>query len=326
MGLLLQGQLDLSNNFLPGIANLVQNKNFGITTFYPEPPYMLSANTAWLVLNTTRKPMDDPAFRKAVAHSIDVKKIVEGVYGNLVRPANPTGLLPQWEKYIDQDVVNRYGFSYDPDKAKKLLADAGYRDRDGDGFVERPDGGKIDLKIIVPAGWTDWMEAIRVISEGAKAVGINLNPEFPDFNALVDARAAGKFDMLINNERQLASTPWHYYDYMYQLPIRKQQNTVNFGRYEDKEAWELVRELDNKKTDDLEGMKQVISRLQERHLRDLPIIPLWYNGLWSQVTSGTWKNWPSSAPNAPKHAPTMWRNWHELGAILMLTELQPAGR
>ena len=50
---------------------------------------MLSANTAWLVPNTTKKPMDDPAFRKAVAHSIDTKKIVEGVYGNLVKAAEP---------------------------------------------------------------------------------------------------------------------------------------------------------------------------------------------------------------------------------------------
>jgi peptide/nickel transport system substrate-binding protein len=170
------------------------------------------------------------------------------------------------------------------------------------------------------------MESIRVIAEGAKAAGINLTPEFPDFNALVDARASGKFDMLINNERQLASTPWHYYDYMYQLPIQKQQNTVNFGRYEDKKTWELVQELDNKKTDDAAGMKEVISKIQRRHLEELPIIPLWYNGLWSQVTSNVWKNWPTSAANAPKSAPTMWRNWMELGGLETLTALQPAGQ
>jgi peptide/nickel transport system substrate-binding protein len=37
-----------------------------------------------------------------------------------------------------------------------------------------------------------------------------------------------------------------------------------------------------------------------------------------------WTNWPSSAPDAPKSAPTMWRNWLELGGILTLTEIQPA--
>jgi peptide/nickel transport system substrate-binding protein len=324
MGLLLQKGLDLSNNFLPGIANLV-NGNFGIQTYYPEPPYMLSANTAWLVLNTAKKPMDDPAFRKAVAHSIDVKKIVEGVYGNLVQAASPTGLLPQWEKYVDQDVVNELGFKHDVKAAKKFLSDAGYRDRDGDGFVENKDGSKIDLKIIVPAGWTDWMESIRVIAEGAKEAGISLTPEFPDFNALVASRSSGKFDMLINNERQLSNTPWMYYDYIFQLPIRKAQNTVNFGRYENKKAWDLVEQLDGRKADDLEGMKKVTSQLQRIHLEELPVIPLWYNGLWSQTNSAVWTNWPSSAEGTPKSAPTMWRNWLELGGILTLTELRPAG-
>ncbi|GGS68065.1 ABC transporter substrate-binding protein [Planobispora rosea] len=322
MGLLLQKGMDLSNNFLPGAANLVKG-NFGISTYYPEPPYMLSANTAFLVLNTTKKPMDDPAFRKALASSINTKQIVEGVYGNLVKPASPTGLLPQWEQFVDQGVVGQSGFSYDVGKAKKMLADAGYRDRDGDGLVENKDGSKIDLSIIVPSGWTDWMEAIRVISASAKEAGISVTPDFPDFNALVDRRSKGDFDMLINNERQLSNTPWTYYDYMFQLPIQKTQNTVNFGRYENKELWKLVQQLDQVKTDDVEGMKKAISEIQKIHLEELPIIPLWYNGLWSQVSNTTWKNWPSSVGNAPKTAPTMWRNWMELGGFETLTQLQP---
>ncbi|GIH94200.1 ABC transporter substrate-binding protein [Planobispora siamensis] len=323
MGLLLQKGMDLSNNFLPGAANLVKG-NFGISTYYPEAPYMLSANTAFLVLNTTKKPMDDPAFRKALASSIDTKKIVEGVYGNLVKPASPTGLLPQWEQFVDQSVVSEKGFSFDIAKAKKMLADAGYRDRDGDGLVENKDGSKISLNLIVPSGWTDWMESIRVIAASAKEAGINVTTDFPDFNALVDKRSKGDFDMLINNERQLSNTPWTYYDYMFQLPIQKTQNTVNFGRYENKKVWELVQQLDQVKTDDVEGMKKVMSEIQEIHLDELPIIPLWYNGLWSQVSSAAWKNWPSSAEGTPKTAPTMWRNWLELGGFETLTQLQPA--
>ncbi|MCG5215003.1 ABC transporter substrate-binding protein [Streptosporangium soli] len=322
LGLLLQNGLDLSNNFLPGIANLVQGK-FGVQTYYPEPPYMLSANTAWLVLNTEKKPMDDPAFRKAMASSIDMKTIVEKVYGNLVLPASPTGLLPQWDKYIDKDVVAKSGFSYDEAKAKKLLADAGYKDADGDGFVENKDGSKIQLELIVPNGWTDWMEAIRVISGSAKKAGINVEPAFPEYPKLVADRGTGKFDMLLNNERQLSNTPWMYYDYIFRLPIQKQQNTTNFGRYENKKAWDLVRDLDNRPTDDAEGMAKITSELQQIQLDDMPVIPLWYNGLWAQSTSTVWKNWPSAAPGAPKNAPTLWRNWIELGGIYTLTELQP---
>ncbi|MDF2704824.1 MAG: transporter substrate-binding protein [Nonomuraea muscovyensis] len=324
MGMLLQKGLDLSNNFLPGVANLV-NGNFGITTFYNEPPYMLSANTAWLVPNTTRKPMDDPAFRKALAASVDTKKIVEGVYGNLVKVASPTGLLPQWDQFVDQAVVGGSGFAFDTAKARKTLADGGYRDRDGDGLVENKDGSKIKLTLMVPTGWTDWMEAARTIATSAKAAGIDVTPDFPDFNALVEKRSKGDFDLLVNNERQLSNTPWTYYDYVFQLPVNKTQNTVNFGRYENKRAWELVQQLNQVRTDDVAGMKAVISQIQRIHLDEMPIIPLWYNGLWAQSSVATWKNWPSAAQGAPKSAPVMWRHWLELGGFETLTQIQPAG-
>ncbi|MFC4529377.1 ABC transporter substrate-binding protein [Sphaerisporangium dianthi] len=324
MGLLLQKGMDLSNNFLPGVANLVQGGKFGITTYYNEPPYMLSANTAWLVPNTEKKPMDDPAFRKALAASIDTKKIVEGVYGSLVKASDPTGLLPQWDQYIDKSVTGGAGFSFDKARAKKLLADAGYKDGDGDGFVENKDGSKISLSLIVPSGWTDWMEAARSIAGSAKDAGINITPDFPDFNALVEKRGKGDFDLLVNNERQLSNSPFTYYQYVFQLPVNKVQHTVNFARYENKKAWELVQKLDQVKTDDVEGMKSLLSQIEKIHLDELPVIPLWYNGLWSQTSTAVWKNWPSSAQGTPKTPAVTWRNWWELGGFETLTQLQPA--
>src|SRR5690606_790743 len=153
----LQNEVDLSNNFLPGIATLMQ-AGYPISTYYDEPPYMLSANTAWLIMNLQMSPMDDVAFRRAMAYAIDVDQIVEVVYGNIVQKANPTGLLPIWDEYVDQEVVEELGFTYDPEMAAQILADAGYVDIDGDGFVETPDGEPIELGVAVPAGWTDWME------------------------------------------------------------------------------------------------------------------------------------------------------------------------
>ncbi|MGI5118616.1 ABC transporter substrate-binding protein [Marinactinospora thermotolerans] len=323
LGLLTQNDIDISNNFLPGIDRTITG-NPQITSYYPEPPYMLAANTAWLVMNLERAPMDDARFRRALAHSIDMQRIVEGPYSNLVEAADPTGLLPNWDDYIDTALVEEHGFSHDPDEARSILEEAGYSDTDGDGMVETPDGDPIDLTIIVPSGWTDWMEAIRIISEGAKEVGINLNADFPDDAALQDARESGDFDMLINNERQISNTPWVYYDYLFRLPIQERQTTVNFGRYENEEAWELVEELARTPVEDREGMREIISRLQEIQLTEMPAIPLWYNGLWSQVNNGTWTNWPSSAEDTPDHMPTTWRGYNQLGAILTLTEIEPA--
>lgn len=322
LGLVLQGGLDLSNNFLPGIATLVAG-GYGVQTYYPEPPYMLSANTAWLLMNNTKKPMDDAEFRKAVANAIDVSQIVEVVYGNIVMASDPTGLLPSWSKYIDQDVVDELGFSYNPDKAKQILADAGYKDVNNDGFVEMPDGTTFELSIIVPFGWTDWMESIKVIASGCQAVGINLQTEFPDYGGYTDARNSGTYDMCISNDKQIADTPWTYYDWLFQNPILETMTNGNYSRYDNQVAFDLVDELDKTPVDDAEGMKVIMSQLQRIQLEDMPYIPLWFNGMWSQVSNAVWTNWPSSAADANHYLPCTWRGYWNMTGILMLTELEP---
>ncbi len=323
LGQLLQGDIDLSNNFLPGVASLV-NGGYPLQTYYPEPPYMLAANTTWMVLNTTKAPMDDAAFRRALANSVDVDKIVNSVYGQIVQKADPTGLLPIWDKYVDKNVVAELGNTFDTGAARTMLAEAGYRDTDGDGLVEGPDGAKIELKLATPSGWTDWNESARVIADGAKAAGINLVPEMPADTVVQDIRESGEFDIVLDNQRQMDNTPWRYYEYIFGLPVQDSQTTVNYGRYENQEAWELVNQLDGTKVDDLAGMTAITSRLQRVQLTEMPVIPLWYNGLWSQMSTSVWTNWPSADGDGPKYLPTTWRGYLQRGAIKMLAELRPA--
>jgi len=324
LGQVIQGQIDLNNNYLPGIASVV-NGGYGISTYYPEPPYMMSGNTAWLVMNLTKKPMDDAKFRKAIAYAVDVNEIVTKDYGNLVLPANPTGLLPMWDQFVDQDVVSKLGFKYDPEESKKILAAAGYKDVDGDGFVEAPDGSKIELQIGVPNGLSDWMVAISIISKNLKAVGINVEPVYPDYGALTEGLYSGNFDMVINNDAQMSNSVYYYYYYIFYHPIKELMisGTGNYGRYENQEAFDLVDKLNATKVDDIEGMKAIISQLQTIQLTDMPIIPLWYNGVWSQVSNAVWTNWPSSAEGAPHYVPATWNGYWNLGAIKMLTEIKP---
>ncbi|CAL9370595.1 Dipeptide-binding protein [Nocardiopsis dassonvillei] len=322
MGMLNQGEVDLSNNFLPGIDQVL-NSNETITSFYDGPPYMKSANTAWLIPNHTREPLNDTAFRQALAHSINITQIVEGPYANLVQAANPTGLLPEWDAYIDHELVEREGFTFDADEAVAILEEAGYMDEDGDGFVETPDGEPIALTLAVPSGWTDWMEAARIIEQNAQDVGINITAEFPDAGLLDDNRNAGEFDLVINNARQLSNSPWTYYDYLYQLPVQEQQTTVNFHRYESDEAWALTEELARVPADDVEAAAEVTSQLQEHFLAELPTIPLWYNGQWSQANNSAWTNWPSEAEGTPNSPAVMWEGWYELGGIETLASIEP---
>lgn len=319
LGLVLQGGLDMSNNFLPGVATLVEG-GYGVKTYYDGSPYMMSANTAWLATNNTKPPLDDPAFRKALATSIDVDTIVNVVYTGIVAATDSTGLLPPWEQYVDQAVVDELGFSYDPEAAKAMLDEAGYVDADGDGFRDNKDGSAIALEIIVPNGWTDWMESIKVISESAKAVGINVEPAFPDYGARTDAIQQGTFDLAIVNDQQLSNTPWTYYNWIFRQPVADVMNAGNFGRYENAEAWDLVQQLDQTPVEDLEGMKAITSQLQTIQLTDVPIIPLWFNGMWSQVSDAVWTNWPSDAGN--HFLPSTWRGYWQMGGLRMLDALQ----
>jgi peptide/nickel transport system substrate-binding protein len=267
--------------------------------------------------------MNDAAFRRALAYSVDTKKIVEGVYGKIVKAASPTGLLPTWDTYVDTAAVNELGFKFDTAQAKKILADAGYKDTNGDGYVESPGGAAIKLSLIVPSGWTDWMEAIRVISQGAQAAGINIVPEFPDAGALDDARTQGKFDLLLNNWTELSNTPWTFYNYLYQLPVQEKQFSANFERFNNPQAWDLVQKLSRTPSNDAQ-FKTILGQLQRITLTEMPSIPLWYNGMWSQANESVWTNWPSStSTGSPKSFPTTWNNYWEKGSIYMLTQIKP---
>ncbi|MFZ6028940.1 MAG: ABC transporter substrate-binding protein [Chloroflexota bacterium] len=325
LGLVLQGGLDLSNNFLPGIATLVDG-GYGVQTYYPEPPYMLSANTAWLLVNTTKAPMDDAEFRKAIANAINVRQIVEQAYGNIVLPANPTGLLPIWDQYVDEGVVESLGFSFDPEKAKSLLAAAGYTDGDGDGFVEDKDGNAFTLKVNNPNGWTDWMAANQIIVASLRDVGINAESNYPDYGGYLDERNQGTFDMMIANDAQMSNTPWTYYNWMFQSDIENIATIQNgnYGRYNNPEAFQLVDQLDQTPVEDIAGMREIASKLQTIMLTDMPLIPLWYNGLWAQYSNAVWTQWPSSAADANHYLPASWRGYWNMTAILMLCDLEPA--
>ncbi|MEU3017864.1 ABC transporter substrate-binding protein [Nocardiopsis sp. NPDC007018] len=323
MNMLSNHEVDLSNNFLPGIDQVISSDN-NITSYFAGPPYMQSANTAWLVPNHEHPALGDPEFRRALAHSIDIDQIVEGPYTNLVEPADPTGLLPQWEEFIDHELVADEGFTYDSTEAVAILEEAGYLDEDGDGFVETPDGEPIALKLEVPSGWSDWMEAANVIAQNAQEAGIKVEPAFPEHELLIENFRKAEFDLMINNDRSLSNTPWTYYDFIFQLPIRDQQTTANYARYENEEAWELTEQLAATPAEDVEGMAAITSDIQGIFLEDLPIIPLWYNGMWSQASNQVWTNWPSEDEGTPDNFATMWNNMYQMGAIRTLAEIELA--
>jgi peptide/nickel transport system substrate-binding protein len=313
--------IDLSNNFFPGIDKLVGGK---IGTYYKKAPYMLSANTAWLVPNTTKKPLNDTVFRRALASSININRIVTADYGNIVAKADPTGLLPTWNKWVDKPQAQRLGFKYSVSTAKSLLANAGYKDTNGDGYVENKDGSPINLRIIVPNGWSDWMTAIQIIADSAKDAGIRLTPAYPAFDGLVEERNSGKFDLVINNDEQIGNTPYTYYDYLFHLPIAETMTTVNFARFNQAGAkpWALTLALNKVKTSNVAAAKKIHSQIQKVILEQLPAIPLWYNGMWAQYNTSVWTNFPKASGRGLQTTPSTWNGYLNMTGIDTLANLK----
>jgi hypothetical protein len=232
---------------------------------------MLSANTAVLFLNTAKSPMDDPAFRRALAFAINTGDIVNVAYANLVRAANPTGLLPSLSNFVDQDVVDRLGFSYDPAESRSILAAAGYVDVDGDGFVEAPDGSAIALEVTCPFGWTDWMEAISVIANSAQEAGINIQAATPDYGAWNTALQSGTFDMTLNNWANMSNTPWTLYNLLFRHPIQELMRAAT-SAVRQPEIFDLVDALARVPSTDVAGMQAACSAIQELMLTEVPMI------------------------------------------------------
>jgi len=318
----LKNDIDLSNNFFPGVDKVIGGK---VQTYYPKAPYMLSANTAWLVPNTTHAPLNDVAFRKALAMSINIDQIVKADYGNIVQKANPTGLLPTWDKWIDKAQADKLGFKYNVAGAKSLLAANGYKDTNGDGYVENKAGQSVNLRLIVPNGWSDWMTAIQIIAASAKDAGIKITPAYPDYNGLVDERNSGKFDLVINNDKQLGPTPYTYYDYLFHLPIADSQTFANYARFTQAGAtpWAQTLALNKVNPANVGVAKALHSKIQKVILEQLPAIPLWYNGAWAQYNTTYWKNFPKSTGAGLQNMPVTWNGYLNMTGIDALAKLQP---
>jgi peptide/nickel transport system substrate-binding protein len=316
---------DLNNNYLPGIQQLVANHQ--AQTYFSKTPYDLSANTAWLELNTTHTPLNDPNFRRAMAEAVSRSQIVESDYGDLVLPANQTGLLNIWDKWVDQKQLKKLGFKHSVADAKAILAANGYKDVNGDGYVENKDGSKLALNIEVPSGWSDWEIARAIIVSNEKAAGIHLVVKVGDQNAVqfVD-RNLGKFDTEVDNFYQISDNPWAYYNGIFHLPIITTgtgQTFANFGRYNNLTGWKLTQQLDKTPPTDTAGRAAIMSKLQKITLTQLPIIPLWYNGIWAQTQSAYWTNWPSDS-SGRHYIPCMWRGYLNMTGIDTITHIKAA--
>ena len=95
------------------------------------------------VMNPNAK-MSDPVLRQAIAYALDIDQAGKSLYNGLQKGTNSL-IIPFFKDVYNK---NQEGFTYNPEKAKKMLDDAGYKDVNGDGLRENKDGSKLTINFI----------------------------------------------------------------------------------------------------------------------------------------------------------------------------------
>lgn len=134
-----------------------------------------------VAMNVTKPPLDDLKVRQAIEYAIDKQAIVDtlfaGLYDLAFSPLAPN-TLGYW-------TGSEALYEYDPEKAKSLLADAGWADADGDGILDK-DG--TPFKLTWPTfKWQRMNEMATIIQAQLKEVGIDLSVDVAGFSAMYEA-------------------------------------------------------------------------------------------------------------------------------------------
>ena len=140
---------------------------------------------AYVGFNMRDPVVADKRVRQAVGYATNRDAIVKYLRRDLAKPA--TGLLPPQAWAYEPDI---FTFTYDPEKSKQLLDEAGYRDPDGSGPLPRL---KLTLKISTNE---EFRLQSTVIQQDLRRVGIELDVRTYEFATVFADILKGNFQMM----------------------------------------------------------------------------------------------------------------------------------
>ncbi|PLX81299.1 MAG: peptide-binding protein [Desulfuromonas sp.] len=120
----------------------------------------------YLGYNQRRPMFQDKRVRQALTHAINKQELVDGVLLGLGQEANGPYKPGTWPF---NETVKRY--PHDPQKAKKLLADAGWEDHDGDGILDK-DGKPLAFTIVTNQGNEQRIKCGEILQQRFREIGV----------------------------------------------------------------------------------------------------------------------------------------------------------
>lgn len=174
-------------------------------------------NYQYMGLNLNREPLGDVRVRQALAYAIDRQQICDaGEFGRCVVIQGPTGPSSAW--YFDYAPYDR-----DIEKAKQLLAEAGY-----------PDGFEIEL--MPTSTYEDTVRRAQVLVAQLAEIGVRATINAPEWSQWLELEGAGNYDIYTCGWTGLTDGNSYFY-----LQHRTDQ-VFNFTGYSNPEFDRLVDE------------------------------------------------------------------------------------
>lgn len=212
-------------------------------------------STSFLVFNTRKAPFDDPKVRMAFAMSVDSSKIAKVVYKDMVQSA--TGILPQAFPGFNPNLT---GIKYDPEGAKKLLAESKYASGLPDIVWNTVGGGG--------AAGSDTQAIAEMLKEN---LGANISIEQTDWATYLSQINGTNVDF------QMFDIGWSadYVDpHNFIGLLFRGGSASNWSGYDNPEVNKLIDEASIESN--LEKRINLYQQAEEMILKDAPVLPLTY--------------------------------------------------
>jgi peptide/nickel transport system substrate-binding protein len=189
---LLSGQVDVVGELpLTDAGKITQAPGGRIgNASYQLHPVAVPGQSVQFFLNTGLAPLDDLRVRQALLYATDRTALVEAVFG----PTSPvaTGPLSAVTRGADKSLAGRYPF--DLVAAQRLLSDAGWRDANNDGILEK-DGKPLALKGVLMS-WGELPAIGTILQAQWRKAGIDLQLEPLAYPAALEAGRAGTHHLM----------------------------------------------------------------------------------------------------------------------------------